>query len=97
MCKKYSTRGRVERLIPYKEKQGNALIVILYFLVVWLADLILQLLYFVDQDISKCYYYLFLVVERTIREPLELVCLVLTITMLIHCAVALKATVTKCL
>ena len=49
-------------------KQGGALSVILYFLVVWLGAIFSST--FGDQDISKCLTNLFLVVERTNRISL---------------------------
>ena len=54
-------------------KQGGALTVILYFLVVWLGVIFSSTqtaAIFGDQDISKCSYNLFLVVERTNRISL---------------------------
>ena len=54
-------------------KQGGALSVILYFLVVWLGAIFSSTqtaVIFDDKDISKCSYNLFLVVERTNRISL---------------------------
>ena len=54
-------------------KQGSALSVILYFLVIWLGAIFSSIqtaVIFSDQDISKCLTNLFLVVERTNRISL---------------------------
>ena len=54
-------------------KQGGALSVILYFLVVWLGAIFSSTqttAIFGDKDISKCSYNLFLVIERTNRISL---------------------------
>ena len=54
-------------------KQGSALSVILYFLVVWLGVIFSSTqtaATFGDKDISKCSYNLFLVVEQTNRISL---------------------------
>ena len=54
-------------------KQGGALSVILYFLVVWLGAIFSSTqttAIFGDTDISKCSYNLFLVIERTYRISL---------------------------
>ena len=84
---KYSTRGCVERLIQHEaklrhppeycifrtHKQGGALSVILYFLVVWLEAIFSSTqtaVIFGEKDISKCSYNLFLVVEQTNRISL---------------------------
>ena len=51
-------------------KQGSALSVIIYFLVIWLGAIFSNTqsaMIFADQDISKCLTNLFLVVELTNR------------------------------
>ena len=58
---------------PPAHKQGSALNVILYFLVVWLGEIFSSTqtaAIFSDKDISKSSYNLFLVVERTNRISL---------------------------
>ena len=54
-------------------KQGGALSVILYFLVIWLRTIFSSTqttVIFSNKDISKCSYNLFLVAERTNRISL---------------------------
>ena len=62
-----------EYCIFHTHKQGGALSVILYFLVIWLRAIFSSIqtaVIFSDKDISKCSYNLFLVVERTNRISL---------------------------
>ena len=84
VCQEANTsRGEAEYCICLKtppeccsfctHKQGGALSVILYFLVVWLGVIFSSTqtaASFGDQDISKCSYNLFLVVQRTNRISL---------------------------
>ena len=70
----YLPRDTPECCIFRTHKQGGALSVILYFLVVWLGGIFSSTqtaAIFGDKDISKCSYNnLFLVVERTIKISL---------------------------
>ena len=69
----YLPRDTPEYCIFRTHKQGGALSVILYFLVVWLRAIFSSTqtaAIFGDKDISKCLINLFLVIERTDRISL---------------------------
>ena len=98
-----TVRGKAECCICFKTPPsavffihtsiGSALSVILYFLVIWLGAIYFSTqtaAIFGDQDISKCLYNLFLVIERTNRNNLASFS-DLQFTHVINCAVLVES------